>query len=110
MTSAMLAPFRAKRRPRGFRIITARPIPDLSIREIIAQVAAKHGLTPRDIISDRRTKAVIPARQEAMFLATKTMASLPTIAAQFRRDRTTICHAARAYARRHGLVQAGGAT
>lgn len=96
----ILAPFRAHRRPRGYRIITARPVPNLSIREIIAAVAAKHGLTPRDIISDRRTRAVIPARQEAMFLATRTTASLPTIAAQFRRDPTTIGHAARAYARR----------
>ena len=67
---------------------------------IIKQVAMAHGVTVIDMISKRRDKPTVLARQEAMYRMRKeTTPSLPAIGRKFNKDHTTviygiICHKA----------------
>lgn len=73
----------------------------MSVSEIIAGVAAQRGVTINDIKSCRRSKRVVLARQEAMYLAYElTEASYPMIGAAFGKDHTTILHGVRQHAKR----------
>jgi hypothetical protein len=62
---------------------------------IIEEVAAKYRLSPSDILSDRRSRAVlVPARHEAIYRCVlETPMSLPAIGRVFKRDHTSIGHA-----------------
>jgi chromosomal replication initiator protein len=69
----------------------------LTVAEIIKEVALKYGLTYAQLVSHRRHARLIPARHEAYFRAYKeTSASLPQIGLAFGgRDHTTIMHGIR---------------
>ncbi len=60
-------------------------------------VAREYGITVEDILSARRTRAIVLPRQVAMFLAkTMTPRSLPDIGRRFGdRDHTTVIHGVR---------------
>jgi hypothetical protein len=64
------------------------------LRQIIKAVAERYGVTPLDIVSDRRTMNVCRPRQIAMYLArTLTTRSLPYIGTHMGgRDHTTVLH------------------
>lgn len=66
-------------------------------RKIVAHVARKHGLTPEDILGERRHKQVIQARWEAMGMVYRANPKwgLPQIGRFFNRDHTTALHALR---------------
>lgn len=64
------------------------------IAHIIARTAEAFDVPVEEILSDRRQKPVVVARQVAMTLARQlTPASYPAIARAFRRDHTTVMHA-----------------
>jgi hypothetical protein len=71
--------------------------PGISVGEIMQVVCLTYGISRMDIISQRRTKAVVNPRQIAMYLAkTLTPRSLPEIGRLFGgRDHTTVLHAVR---------------
>jgi chromosomal replication initiation ATPase DnaA len=66
-----------------------------SAREIITQVALRHGFRYSEIIGPSRNKAVVLARHEAMVEVArrKPNYSVPMIGKAFNRDHTTILHA-----------------
>ncbi len=68
---------------------------------VIHAVAEQAGLTPQDILGRDTRRAHSYPRQVAMALCLELEgASLPRVAAVFRRDHTTVLHARRAVARR----------
>ncbi len=71
--------------------------PPPSVDKIQRVVARHYGVTRTDILSQRRTAAVVRPRQVAMYLAkTMTLRSLPEIGRLFGgRDHTTVLHAVR---------------
>lgn len=77
----------------------------LSIGSIIADTAAKHGLTATDLVGrSRALHTIIPARQEAMYLcAHDTPYGLPEIGKAFKRDHTTVLHGIRKHCERTGI-------
>jgi chromosomal replication initiation ATPase DnaA len=76
----------------------------LPLADIIAGVAAQHGISINDIRSCRRSRRVVYARQEAMYLAYElTEASYPMIAAAVGKDHTSVLHGVRRHAERAGL-------
>jgi chromosomal replication initiator protein len=68
-----------------------------SVERIIEHVGTHFHVTPRDLRSPRRSRAVVVPRQVAMFLARRlTRLSSAQIAASFgKRDHTTVLHACR---------------
>lgn len=67
-----------------------------SLDGIIDAVALTSGVSREQILSGRRTAAVVAARQLAMYLAREmTELSLAQIARAFQRDHTTVLHAVR---------------
>ena len=79
-----------------------------SMREIAADVAARHGLTLDELKSPQRARRIAWPRQEAMKEIYDTgRFSLPQIGGFFGgRDHTTVLHAIRAHAKR--LAEAQG--
>ena len=69
----------------------------VKIEDIQKLVASHYSVSRADILSSRRTAAVVKPRQVAMFLAkTLTRARLPEIGRRFGgRDHTTVLHAVR---------------
>jgi chromosomal replication initiator protein len=69
----------------------------VKIEDIQKLVASHYSVTRADILSSRRTAAVVKPRQIAMYLAkTLTLRSLPEIGRRFGgRDHTTVLHAVR---------------
>lgn len=68
-------------------------------REIIANVAAQHGVTPADIIGSSRLRTIVRARQDAIAAVASAYPHLsaPALGRAFGdRDHTTILHALRA--------------
>lgn len=67
----------------------------ISVKEIIIQTAACHGLTYEDIVGPSRYRNVIKARHEAMKIAYAVRQDMSTVQLgnQFKRDHTTILHA-----------------
>jgi chromosomal replication initiation ATPase DnaA len=65
------------------------------VRDIIAQVAKRHRISPRDITGPRRNKKYIAARVEAIRIAADTRPdmSLTELGRIFQRDHSTIIHA-----------------
>lgn len=76
----------------------------LSAREIIAEVAERHNLTPADLSGERRTRLIAAARQEAMYeLRQRTRLSTPQIGRYLGgRDHTTVLYGILAHQRRIG--------
>lgn len=67
----------------------------LSVEEIIKAVGAFYEASYADILSASRTQPLATARQVAMFLARKlTGQSTPTVAAEFKRNHTTVIYGA----------------
>ena len=69
----------------------------VKIEDIQKLVASHYSVSRADILSSRRTAAVVKPRQVAMFLAKMlTLRSLPEIGRRFGgRDHTTVLHAVR---------------
>lgn len=82
------------------RLIPAR----LSWRQIVAEVAARHGVTVAEIIGPRRLKYIVHARQEAMYeLRQRTSFSYPHIGQLLgERDHATVIHGERKHKARMG--------
>lgn len=76
-----------------------------TVRQIIDEVAAWHGLRPVDLASHRRAKPLVYARQEAMWRAAcETTRSFRAIGKMMgHRDHSTIYYGARAHATRNDL-------
>jgi hypothetical protein len=72
------------------------------MREAVANIAKIHGITYNDIMSIRRTKKVVHARQEAMYyVKMNTTWSTPQIGQFFGgMDHTTILHGVRRHLKR----------
>lgn len=70
------------------------PLPETPAREIIARVAAWHGLTFEDIIGTRHRREWSTARRDAVAAVkmSKPHLSLTQLAIIFDRDHTTILH------------------
>ncbi|WP_336800338.1 helix-turn-helix domain-containing protein [Kaistia sp. MMO-174] len=76
----------------------------LTVAEIIAATASKHGLRVSDLRSMRRIRRISYARQEAIYLAYDlTPAGLSTIGRAISRDNSTVIFAIRQHALRNGL-------
>ncbi|MGE0232837.1 MAG: chromosomal replication initiator protein DnaA [Flavobacteriaceae bacterium] len=78
-------------------IVIQRERPQVRIENIQRAVAQHFRLSRQDLISSRRTQAVVRPRQIAMYLAKQmTLRSLPEIGKRFgNRDHTTVLHAVR---------------
>lgn len=78
-------------------IVVQRERPQVRIESIQRAVAQHFNLSRQDLISSRRTQAVVRPRQIAMYLAKQmTLRSLPEIGKRFgNRDHTTVLHAVR---------------
>jgi chromosomal replication initiation ATPase DnaA len=75
------------------------------IRRILAEVATARDVSDLDILSPRRDRFAVRARQEVMYrAATETPASLSQIARVLDRDPTSVLHGVRAHRRRIGVV------
>lgn len=76
-------------------------------KDIAREVAERHKLRLDHLIGDRRFKAIVLARQEAMFeIRRDTGMSYPRLGQLFGgRDHTTALHACRAHADRNGLAR-----
>lgn len=60
------------------------------VAEVVAQVAHKHGLAPKDILSASRTAPIVRARHECWRRLRERGWSYPAIARAFDRDHTTV--------------------
>ena len=69
--------------------------PILNVRDVLALVAYCHGMTLEELLSERRFKEQVHARQLAVLLAQQVFpkVSLTRIASVMNRDHTTIMHA-----------------
>lgn len=92
---------------RGARIVEAyREVPVLAPwRVILNEVATKHKVKAKDILSKRRTHEVVNARHEAIYrIACETTLSSPEIALRLGDlDHTTVLHALNRYCALTGL-------
>lgn len=95
-------------RYRMITVIGAAP----TLRQIIAETCAAHAADVNHIIGPSRVRCIAHIRHEAMFAAALlTGKSLPAIGRAFgNRDHTTVMHAIRAHALRHGLTLPRGMT
>lgn len=75
-------------------------------KQIVIEVAARHGVSYSAIIGPSRTKPVSAARQEAIYLISRrTELSLPDIGRRIgNRDHTTVLHSLKAHAARVGIT------
>ncbi|SEN08644.1 chromosomal replication initiator protein DnaA [Nonomuraea pusilla] len=78
-------------------LITSESAPEITIATIMAQTAEYFGISIDDLCGTSRSRALVNARQIAMYLARElTELSLPKIGQQFGgRDHTTVMHAER---------------
>ena len=68
---------------------------------LVELVAAKHGITTKELMSPTRKKNIVEARQEAMYrIKVSTGYSILEIARFFNKDHTTILHAISKYERK----------
>lgn len=74
----------------------APPIPSTFPRRIVAEVAAAHGMKPKDILGARRSRPFVTARHAVICaLADNTGLSLAGIGRLINKDHTTVLHALR---------------
>lgn len=78
------------------------PSASRSIRSILKECADKHGISYDEIVSNRRQRNLVIARQEAMWRCkAETTATYPQIAMAIgHRDHTTILHGVRQHEKR----------
>lgn len=105
VADAWTAGFRAAEAAFGTRITygDADALPTrITMNRILEEVAEKHGVTVRDIKSDRRRRALVVARQEAMWRAyNETSHSLPTVGKLMGgKDHATVLHGIRRHEER----------
>jgi len=104
--------------PRDWLIPAALPSPIDRVSEdplypawkrILAEVAIEHKVSVKDIISQRRDRAILPARYKAIYrMKTETTMSLPAIGRRIGgRDHTTIINALRKYQLSMGVAEVG---
>lgn len=86
---------------------TYAPRPITTVWSIMDETIARYGISRALLISQRRQRALVLARHEAMYRCVhETAASYPEIARAFGdRDHTTIIHAERAHAKRLAAAQ-----
>lgn len=79
-------------------------------KQILAEVCAKHDISPMDILSARRRADIVVARQECMWrIRNETPLSLPQIGDRLGgRDHTTILYGVRMHEKR--MAEQGGAS
>lgn len=79
--------------------------PGQRAKKILLETCEKHMISPQEIMSDRRTRRAVLARQEAMYrLRMETTWSLPRIGKFLGgKDHTTVLHGYRAHAKRYSL-------
>lgn len=84
------------------------PAPRIMIREIARAVSLVHGIPLTELMSERRQRATVVARQEAMWLAKKyTHHSLPSIGRGLGgRDHATVIHGIRSHQARIDAARA----
>ncbi len=84
----------------------------LSMKEIVAEVAAKHGLSADDLLGPLRTVVFVRPRHEAIYriAVERPDLSYPQIGKYFGRDHTTALHAVKQHARRNHLPPLTGRT
>lgn len=84
------------------------PAPRIMIREIARAVSLVHGIPLTELMSERRHRATVVARQEAMWLAKKyTHHSLPSIGRGLGgRDHATVLHGIRSHQARIDAARA----
>lgn len=69
------------------------PNPDPSVATIIEAAASAFAVSRIDVLSDRRDRPAVLARQSAMWLARRTtLQSYPAIGRALRRDHTTVMY------------------
>ena len=87
--------------------LPAPPAPLPRVRDILAEVAQRRGLTAEAIVGRARAPAaLVAARQEVMARAVASGRSLHAIGRELDRDHTTVLHGARAHARRVARAEA----
>lgn len=78
--------------------------PAQTLRVIMIEVAQKHGLTPRDLVSTDRSAKLVLARHEYFYRAlSETTKAAPQIAALVAREHSTALYGAARHALRNGL-------
>lgn len=95
---------------RGSEVIKAEagiPTADMPVKQIIAMVAANHGLTYADMIQRNRSRRYSNARHDAMKVvhALKPHLSSPAIGAYFKRCHTSVLYAIGALKKSKGAYQ-----
>lgn len=80
-----------------FSIETVTAIKTLKVHEIQIAVCDRYGLTPQELIAERRSRPLVRTRQVAMYLCSVlTGKSLPALGRSFGgKDHTTVLHAIR---------------
>lgn len=80
-------------------------IPATRWKAIIYEVAAKHGVSVIEMLSDQRRKEFVNARREVFYrLSTETTLSLPAIGKRMNRDHTTVLYGIRTYKKIMGMT------
>jgi hypothetical protein len=81
------------------------PVNGKTVKQILCEVVAKHGIKMWELQSPRRAAPVVAARQEACYrLRVEKRLSLPEIGRKLGgRDHTTVLHGCRAHAKRNAL-------
>lgn len=74
-------------------------VPEMTVKQIIAECCQKHGVTMSEMLGLQRFKRIVVARHEAAYrLSKETRLSMPQIGRRLGdRDHTTIIHAIRAH-------------
>lgn len=86
------------------------PIP-ISIRRIIAETCSETGFTFSELISPRRTRDLVAARNKGIWRAKReTIHSLARIGSAFNRDRTTVMHSIAQHEKRIASEASSGET
>jgi hypothetical protein len=84
------------------------PVPPKTMRQIAREVSAQHGVPLVDMLSARRDRPTVYARQEAIYrMRTETLRSLPEIGRFFHRDHTTALHSVRTHKERMQHLSTG---
>ena len=72
------------------------PAQRIMLQDVVKAACIANNLKPRELFSMRRTKGLVDARHEAMYLARElTLASFPMIGRAFYRDHTSVLHGVR---------------
>lgn len=86
--------------PSNALVPSANIFPWLTLRRLLAEVAAKHHLHPSLLASSKQTKYLVAARREFIYrAATETNNPLSAIGRFIGRDHSTVLHHLRSYCR-----------